>query len=412
MTRVTWTTALALGELLSPGLLLSLALILPQPAVAQSTAPPLLVPTQQLMPTDAEIYPTPGSAPRQVGFGAAIALQRDTALISMPDYQPNAGRVALFKRDASGQWERDGSIDPASTPGVYGPAYGFGEGVVLRDDYALILSTTANYLYRKVHDQWTLLDLASGVCCFEPNGETLAPPFLFVTNKVYRIGPQGKLQQTQTLVGDDPTFEDGFGNEVSVSDGTLVITATSGDGDRGALYTFEQQDGVWVRRQKLVANDGAVGDQLGTDVVISGDIIVAAAGGKDFDYLNPSCNNQTTSGAVYIFARVRGIWTQVQEIVNPCVDGFQVVALDHDWLTVSGSFVLGTPTVGTLVYRRENRPRSSDVSFVPYGTITLPDNGSQTQVVIQGSTLFSADGGGFQFPAGAVNVYERGKGRR
>jgi hypothetical protein len=158
MTRVTWTTAHALGEFLSPGLLLSFALILHQPAVAQTTAPPLLIPTQQLMPTDAEIYPTPGSAPTHVGFGGAIALQRDTALISMPGYQPNAGRVALFKQDASGQWERDGSIDPASTPGVY--AYGFGDGIALRDDYALIMSTTANYLYRKVLDRWTQLDLA------------------------------------------------------------------------------------------------------------------------------------------------------------------------------------------------------------------------------------------------------------
>jgi hypothetical protein len=65
--------------------------------------PPVLVPTQQLTPTDAEIYPTPGSAPRQVGFGAAIALQQDTAMISMPLYLDNAGRVALFKRDASGR---------------------------------------------------------------------------------------------------------------------------------------------------------------------------------------------------------------------------------------------------------------------------------------------------------------------
>jgi hypothetical protein len=105
---------------LSPGFLLWLALTLPQPAVAQTTAPPVLVPTQQLTPTDAEIYPTPGSAPRQVGFGAAIAIQHDTAMISMPLYLDNAGRVALFKRDASGQWLREGSIDPASTPGVYG----------------------------------------------------------------------------------------------------------------------------------------------------------------------------------------------------------------------------------------------------------------------------------------------------
>jgi hypothetical protein len=122
MTRLTRPTALALCELLSPTFLLWLTLVLPQPAAAQTTTPPVLVPAQQLTPTDAEIYPTPGSTARQVGFGAAIAVQHDTAMISMPLYLDNAGRVALFKRDVSGQWLRDGSIDPASTPGVYGTA--------------------------------------------------------------------------------------------------------------------------------------------------------------------------------------------------------------------------------------------------------------------------------------------------
>ena len=412
MTRLTRTTALALCELLSPAFLLWLALTLPQPAVAQTTTPPTLVPFQQLTPTDAEIYPTPGSTARQVGFGAAIAIQHDTAMISMPGYLDNAGRVALFKRDASGQWLRDGSIDPASTPGVYGYAYGFGLGIALRDDYALILSTTANYLYRKVHDQWTLLDLAPGVCCFEPNGETLEPPFVFVTNKVYRIGPQGKLQQTQTLVGDDPTFADGFGNEVAVSDGTLVISATSDNEDRGALYTFEERHGVWVKTQKIVANDGAVGDELGTDVVISGDIMVAAAGGKDYDFVNSSCNDEPTSGVIYIFARVRGVWTQQQEIVNPCLYGFQFVALDHDWLSIlSSGYAFDGQLEGALIYRRENLPRSSEVRFVPYGSISTTGGAYESGAVLHGSQLFSSDGNQYETPAGVVNVYDLPKDR-
>ena len=412
MTRLTHTTALALCELLSPVFLVWLALTLPQPAVAQTTPPPTLVPTQQLSPTDAEIYPTPGSAAREVGFGAAIAVQHDTAMISMPLYLDNAGRVALFKRDASGQWLRDGSIDPASTPGVYGPAYGFGQGIALRDDYALILSTTANYLYRKVHDQWTLLDLVTGVCCFESNAETLEPPFVFVTNKVYRIGPQGKLRQTQTLVGDDPTFADGFGNEVAVSDGTLVISATDDNEDRGALYTFEERHGVWVRTQKIVANDAAASDELGTDIAISGDVIVAAAGGKDYDYMNPACNNNPTSGAIYIFARVRGVWTQQQEIVNPCLYAFQFVALDHDWLSILNTgYVFDGQQAGALIYRRENPPRSSGVRFVPYGNVNTTGGAYESGAVLHGSQLFSSDGDSYTFPAGEVNVYDLPKGR-
>ena len=408
MTRVTSKTALALCRGLSAALLLlSLSITLQQPAVAQTTLPPDLVPTQQLTPTQAEIYPTPGSPPRLTGFGAAIAVQRDTAMISMPGYMPNAGRVALFKRDSSGQWRRDGSIDPASTPGVYGPAYAFGLGITLRDDYAMILSTTANYLYRKVHDQWTLSDMVSGVCCYESNGEALEPPFFFATTKVYRITPQGQLQQTQTLVGDDPTYADAFGNVVSVSDGTLVISATSDNEQRGALYTFEERHGAWVKVQKIVANDGAPNDQLGTDVVISGDLMVTAAGPKDYAYENPSCNGQTTNGAVYIFARIHGAWTQQQEILNSCMSAFQIVALDHDWLTIAyNGSAFGGPSPGAFIYRRENRPHSSSVKFVPYGTIAQTGNGYESQAVVHGSTVFSDDGGTYTNPAEVVNLYD------
>jgi len=403
MTRLTPTTALALRDLLAPAILLWLSLDFPQTTVAQTTDPPVLVPIQQLTPTDAEI----GSPPRPVGLGAAIAIQHDTAMISMPGFMEIAGRVALFHQDASGQWLRDGSIDPPSTPGVYGDAYRFGLGIVLRDDYALILSTTANYLYRKVHDQWTLLDLAPGVCCFAPNGETLEPPFVFVTNKVYRIGSQGQLQQTQTLVGDDPNLGDGFGNRVAVSDGTLVISATSDNESRGALYTFEEHHGVWIKTQKIVANDGVSGDVLGTDIAISGNIMVAAAGGKDYNFVNSSCNNEPTSGVIYIFARVRGVWTQEQEIVNPCLFGFQFVALDHDWLTItnSGYAFVGQPS-GTHIYQREDLPRSSQVRFVPYGSISTNGGAYESAAVLHGSQLFSQHNDQYPSPVSVVNVYD------
>jgi hypothetical protein len=63
MTRLTRRTALALCELLCPAFVLWLALTLPQPAVAQTTTPPALVPIQQLAPTDAEIYRLPAQRP-------------------------------------------------------------------------------------------------------------------------------------------------------------------------------------------------------------------------------------------------------------------------------------------------------------------------------------------------------------
>lgn len=103
--------------------------------------------------------------------------------------------------------------------------------------------------------------------------------------------------------------------------------------------------------------------------------MAAAAAGKNYRYIDPSCNNQPTSGVVYIFARVHGVWTQQQEIVNSCIYGFQFIQLERDWLSVSyPTLAFGSQFAGTIVFRREDmRPAEWKGSrLAPGGRIRMP----------------------------------------
>ena len=80
------------------------------------------------------------------------------------------------------------------------------------------------------------------------------------------------------LGASDGAVNDRFGFSVAVS-GAVAVVGACKDDDAGAYsgsaYVFEQQqDGSWLEVQKLVASDGAPGDQFGYSVAVSGAVAV------------------------------------------------------------------------------------------------------------------------------------------
>ncbi|MEO6718805.1 MAG: FG-GAP repeat protein [Ferruginibacter sp.] len=104
----------------------------------------------------------------------------------------------------------------------------------------------------------------------------------------------------------DGTAGDKFGVSVSISGDYAIIGAFNEDiatkADQGAAYIFIRQDGGWSQQSKLIASDGAAGDNFGNSVSISGDYaIVGAPKGAGAWFLQ---------GAAYIFVRNGTSWTQ------------------------------------------------------------------------------------------------------
>ena len=106
-------------------------------------------------------------------------------------------------------------------------------------------------------------------------------------------------QQIVKLLPDDGTENDSFGNSVAIS-GTITIVGAELAGDKGLgpgfAYLFDTTTGQQIF--KLLADDGAVGDEFGCSVAISG--LTAIVGADLVD------DNGTNSGSAYLFDTTTG----------------------------------------------------------------------------------------------------------
>ncbi|CAK0870737.1 unnamed protein product [Prorocentrum cordatum] len=105
------------------------------------------------------------------------------------------------------------------------------------------------------------------------------------------------------LVASDGAASDHFGISVAVSsDGARVVVGAKGDDDQGnnagSAYVLDGTTGE--RLLKLLANDGAAGDEFGYSVAVSSDgarVVVGAAGDED---------QGDRSGSAYVFDGTTG----------------------------------------------------------------------------------------------------------
>lgn len=119
-------------------------------------------------------------------------------------------------------------------------------------------------------------------------------------------------RKPQTVFASDSTANDEFGRAVSLDMGNnraVVGAALAENGantNQGAvyLYSYSSSSKTWSQSQKLVAADGQANDRFGKSVILSGDYLIIGA---------PGCNSNT--GAVYVFKRVSGVWTQEAKII-------------------------------------------------------------------------------------------------
>jgi len=114
------------------------------------------------------------------------------------------------------------------------------------------------------------------------------------------------MQQGEKLQGTGNIGRAGQGGAVSLSDdgNTLGFGGYQDNSGHGALWIFTRSsvNGTWSQQAKLVGT-GSVGSPIfqGTSVSLSGDGDLAAVGGA---------GDSNQKGAVWIFTRSMGIWTQ------------------------------------------------------------------------------------------------------
>lgn len=193
-----------------------------------------------------------------------------------------------------------------------------------------------------------------------------------------------------------PPFHDQFGTAVAASanGNTLAVSGITNDvgavSEAGAIFIYDRVQGNWMQTARLTASDGQEDDSLGITLAISedGNTVVAGPIEHSLTFKN--------EGAVYVFHRVNGTWTQEAELRSPSPAnqggfGFWGVAISGDTIAAGD---LGGPASnfysGVDVFTRVNGVwQLSSVIELPND----PDF-SPTGVALSGGTLVAANTGG------------------
>ncbi len=144
-------------------------------------------------------------------------------------------------------------------------------------------------------------------------------------------------RQTAMLVPTDPQASSNYSSDNTKSMSTLgkdvaIVGATQAD-SRGAAYVFDYNAGVWAQAQKIVSNDIAASDGFGVVSNIESDTVMIGATGQD----TPTSN----SGAVYVFTKSGGTWTQTQKLMPSDPSANKVFGF---WIRISGNTAaIGAP---------------------------------------------------------------------
>ena len=146
------------------------------------------------------------------------------------------------------------------------------------------------------------------------------------------------LSEAQKLLASDGAAGDQFGVQVAIDGDTAVVGAMQDD-DRGtnsgSVYVFKRTEGTWFEHQKLTASDGAAGDWFGIAIAIDGDTLAIGA-----QYDDDMVSN---SGSVYIFTRTADSWIETQKLTasdgapDDLFGGESTIALEGDTLLI-GAF--------------------------------------------------------------------------
>jgi hypothetical protein len=292
---------------------------------------------------------TAADAAANDGFGSAVGLSGDTALIGVPDADPagdvDAGEVSAFERDPDTQVFDD---ERALTAGDKAASDNLGTAVSVDADIAVVGAPNADvgadadagsaYAYNRNLDtgDWdqavkltagadvTTMDnfgaavaidadiILIGVPDDDPNGVSNAGSAFLFSRDPDQAAPDQWRQTQKLTAGGDENMDDNFGAAVALNSDTALVGAPFEDGG-GAVFVFvrDPDDNSWTRQQKLTAADASAGDGFGSSVSVFGNTAIIGAPQADV-------TGAMAAGAVYIFTRdptrAANPWTQLQKL--------------------------------------------------------------------------------------------------
>ena len=115
----------------------------------------------------------------------------------------------------------------------------------------------------------------------------------------------------QEVTARDGAVGDNFGYSVAVSGSTALVGApyhqVGGNTYQGAAYVYTETNGAWSQTAELTASDGAAQDQFGWSVALNGTTALVGA-------RYHKVGNNAYQGAAYVYTEANGVWSQMAEL--------------------------------------------------------------------------------------------------
>jgi hypothetical protein len=188
-----------------------------------------------------------------------------------------------------------------------------------------------------------------------------------------------------------------FGGATSLSaDGnTLAVGASSANSNLGETYVFTRSAGVWSQQALLVGTGSTGNPQQGREVSLSSDGDTLAVGGP---------NDNTVDGAVWVFIRSAGVWSQQGSKLTPndgtaspsgILFGFSLeISADGNIIAIGGPENDGDKGAN-WIFTRTNTTWSQDGSaFLGSDPTVTRRRGNAVAMSKNGNTFVSSGNGG------------------
>ncbi|HYF65653.1 MAG TPA: FG-GAP repeat protein [Herpetosiphonaceae bacterium] len=262
-----------------------------------------------------------------------------------------------------------------------------------------------------------LLILVVGLSIAQAKGGAAAPPA--------GASPAGPVPWPQAYLKSAPMhLSNKFGSSLA-SSGDTVVVGSSEEGGVGAVHVFvpDTINGGWVRQSRFGAFNASPYDRFGGSLAIDGDTLVVGAPWESGNGLDPADNSVGQAGAVYVYVRSNGLWTQqaylkasnigVQHMFGYSVDidGDTIVvgALGDDSTVAGGAAYVFTRTGG--VWSQQGYLKASNAEYGDqFGFRVAIDDGVVVVSAIGERSNGSGPDDNSVMSAGAVYTFERSNG--
>jgi hypothetical protein len=122
-------------------------------------------------------------------------------------------------------------------------------------------------------------------------------------------GSTSDWTETAKIVADSGDPGDAFAFSLAATPTHMVAGANGVGGGQGAAFVFADDGGSFEQEARLVANDGAAGDDLGYAVAILDSTLIVGAD-------RAAIGAHTQQGAAYVFKEAAGAWSQTEKLTS------------------------------------------------------------------------------------------------